>query len=187
MNRPSWPTYALGNTPVALLLTLTGLVLLCRWWMGLDDFGAAIVGGAMVGAACKARSSLTAYRRWKQAWDAMGDAPVAPPSMLGKRLIGAAIIGVVGVYLFAHSDAAAMRLGFAWLVVGICVTVIVAAIRRWRVRPVKATRRSSADMPVVALNITQPLLDVPPLGVAYQRLPAHCLQLLSGGQSSPRH
>ncbi len=179
MKRPSFATYAIGNPVVALGLVGTGLAALYAWWTGQANGNAAVLGLIVMSIGVNANTRLRAYARWKAAWEGMGDdegkarrRPLADTL----RVLAAALVAILWLSLFSQRHDPNARAILVWLTFGTAIYVLVTIIRHWR----RAKRRTSTvpDDAVVAITIGAPLMEVPPLQVAYARLPEHCLRVL---------
>lgn len=177
MNRPTWTSYALGNGPAAALLTLASAMLIYRGW-ALGDTGAVIVGGGVLVVTGRAHARLLRYRRWKREWDSISGEPVTPSSTLPKRVVGAIILGIIVAHHYARNDNAANGQALIWLVGSLAVAAVCGLVRAFKRRRAARPKHNREVVPV-AVCVTRPLIDTPPLQIAYQRLPEHCQRLLA--------
>jgi hypothetical protein len=142
------------------------------------DIGAAFVGIVMIVSATRARARLVKYRRWREAWESMGNESSQPSPKFWRRVAGVCLIGLVTLYSYVSRDEPASKFALIWLMTGLALTVVVVLIQRAYKRRASLRASKNTDF-VVVQSIRAPLMAVPPLEVAYRRLPAHCNQLLT--------
>ncbi len=180
MNKPPFKTMVLGNPVVGLTIYGLGAFALYQWTQNGDAWPLGVGALYAMSAASRAGEQADAYRTWKRAWDAMGEAPPARPyrTAAWRALLGMAIVGGIGLYLAAHPDRPGYPFALAWLILGCVVMALVAMIRALMRRPKRAAK---AKVDVVAIAVTRPLLPVPDMRRSYAALPEHC-QLLFAQQ-----
>lgn len=181
MNRPPLIAYLIGNTPVALGVVGLGLFALYQCWTGELNWPAGLAAVLAMSACINASERISQYRSWKRAWDAMEDAPPVPPrpwKEAARRLLGLALLALGLAYMVANRNAPEYQLGLAAMIVLLAAAVIIWIVQRWR--RVRRADSDSASDPIVAISVTAPLIAVPHLRVAFQRLPDHCLRALRG-------
>lgn len=179
MNRPSMLTYAIGNPAMATVLAIGGCVAMYRSWVDDIGLGAGLVGALVLGSALNASARLRAYRDWKRAWDSMAGEVSRPPSAAIRRIkaaLGLLIVGLVMLVLHEHRDDPKNLISLVGMVMVLAVAGIWMLVR-FRRRLIQAKGKEPTDQ-VVSISVHEPLMDVPPLQVAYRQLPAHCLRAL---------
>lgn len=176
MRRPSIATYLLGNGPVMFALVLLSLATLYAWWEGLAAGGAAILAFVAMSVSVKARERLNAYQHWKRQWEQLG---VESGSSLGlarkgRRGIGMVCVALVILYCAANAHDPLIVGALLWLVGGLCCLGVYHLRKRKAANP----KQHTPDEYAVNISIRQPLMEIPPLEVAYRQLPCHCARLL---------
>lgn len=150
--------------------------------------GAMIVGvGGIVGLmwTMRAQNTMNQYRRWKRAWDSMGE-PAAPRQvgpLLGKLAVAALVVGG-----FALAGSGAMPSGGGAALGGlVLIGAVVAGIvglamlgrRLGGATSLPTRRRKNADQTkLVRIAQSKPILPAPDLKAAYDALPAHSWQVI---------
>ena len=175
MNKPSLKTRFFGHPIIGLSIYAGGAFVLYEWTQDSQVWPFVVAALCAMSATMRAADQVQAYRTWKLAWDAMGDAPL--PSGRGGRvarfLVGVAMIAALILFLLGHSDQPVYRLALGWLVVvggGGLVALLV--IRLFRSRPKRAAK--AAKNSIVTVAIARPIFAVPDLLQSYRQLPEHC-------------
>lgn len=181
--RPSTRTLLLGSRFTAPFIMAGCAFVAYQWWGG---GGQGIIGLLAIGlflASAKAVFTVAAYRRWRVDWEGMS--PQAQVRKPGRRVLASllALAAIPALLIYAGQPVApaalhdsitpvtTASLTFAWL--------LIAGRLLWMVRP-KAQARRKQPTPLVLVAIKRPLLPVPTIRDAYQRLPPYCQQLLRG-------
>jgi hypothetical protein len=178
MNKPSLKTRFFGHPIIALSTYAGGAFVLYQWTQDSQVWPLGVVALCAMSATMRASDQVAAYRTWKMAWDAMGDAPL--PSGRGNLiigyLIGSAIIAAVTLYLIDHSNQPSYRLALGWMAItGGGGLVGLLLVKLFRAFP---KRKPKAKTSFVTLAITRPIQAVPDLRQCYRNLPEHCHALL---------
>ena len=183
MNKPSLKTRIVGHPIIGLSIFGMGAFVLYQWTQDSQVWPLGVAALCAMSATMRAADQVEAYRTWKLAWDAMGDAPL--PSGRGKRiigyLIGTAIIAAMILYLVAHSDQPSYRLALGWMAItggGGLVTLLL--VKLFRARPKRAAKAKDS---FVTIAIARPIFAVPDLRQCYRKLPEHCHALLTARPS----
>ncbi len=183
MNKPSLKTRIVGHSIIGLSIFGMGAFVLYLWTQDSQVWPLGVAALCAMSATMRASDQVAAYRTWKLAWDAMGDAPL--PSGRGNRilgyLIGTAIIAAITLYLIDHSDQPSYRLALGWMAItgsGGLVTLLL--MKLFRAFPKRAPKAKTS---FVALAIARPIHAVPDMRQCYRDLPEHCLALLNARPS----
>ncbi|MBV8686892.1 MAG: hypothetical protein JOZ90_10970 [Alphaproteobacteria bacterium] len=185
MKRPEGLTGFIGQPVVTLVLVAAGAFALYQVAVS-GAWVLALVVLVALGGVAKANREVTAYRQWKQEWDAMAPSPEAAPREAGGKAGRVAllliVIGLMALYLAANLDQPGFGFALAWLVGGGVVVLAVALVRRGRSAGAEARASSPSAVAPVTICVQRPLLPVPDLTRAYGALPDHCCKLLGIGQ-----
>lgn len=179
MREPPLRVRILGHPIVMVPVMGMGLFILYGWSQNPDLAILAIAAMGAMALVGKASERRMEFVRWRRAWDSMADD--AGPVRQGPLLAKLAIAIIVPVGFMAHEAGAldglagpAMAFGFlaAMLFVG---TMLV----RWLWRRLRRARPASqGDLVSVC---AKPVMAVPSMTEAYNRLPAHCWHVLNSG------
>ncbi|WP_257385042.1 hypothetical protein [Tahibacter caeni] len=197
MNRPPFFYFILGHGLIvgsALVFMFIALGLWAAGASALVPVGA-IAAALWVG---RARTQVARYRQWHREWEALD--PSAAPSRRQAAATAApesvatdqprarshwllwAVVAVSWLCLAGTVKTPKQQAGLVWFTVLIVAYLAFLAVARlWRRQAVPAsvsTPTPKMDDTLVRQCVTRPLYAVPPLGVAYQQLPHHCLQTL---------
>ncbi|ESQ82996.1 hypothetical protein [Asticcacaulis benevestitus] len=182
MNPPDLNTRIMGSRLVAPVVMATSAFITYLWWVDGCQNMLGIFMICIFAASANAMKQVAAYREWQQAWDAMVPGEIAAKRRKQRAFIGTLIVAILafGGIMLASRPAAAPYLhewgmplivvggllGAAWLVIRLLWWVW----SRWR-------RHRSL---LVAVAVKRPVVHVPSLQTAYQRLPSYCQPLLKG-------
>lgn len=75
MNRPPTASFVVGNWVTLLVVWSLCALFLMQWWQGMLSDVVPVVTVLMMASTANAHRQVVRYKRWKRAWDAMGDAP----------------------------------------------------------------------------------------------------------------
>jgi hypothetical protein len=183
MNKPSLKTRIVGHPIIGLSIFGMGAFVLYQWTQDSQIWPLGVAALCAMSATMRAAEQADAYRTWKMAWDAMGDAPL--PSGRGNRilgyLIGFAIIAAMIVYLVAHSDQPSYRLALGWMTItGGAGLVALLMMKLFRALPKRAPKAKTS---FVTVAIARPVHAVPDMRQCYRNLPQHCQALLNARPS----
>jgi hypothetical protein len=148
------------------------------WWP------AAIIAFLIVAPVARLAEQRQAYLRWKREWDAMAgpQAPrqATPASGTAKRIVGIALLILVGIFFAANARDLVYAGALVYLVMAVAIAALAAKMFGRRKPPL-----AKANQPVT-MCVRHPLLAVPRVADAYRALPPHCHALFAAQERQRR-
>lgn len=175
MTPPPLRTQLLGH-PVVFIPT--SILALLSVWAVIVNHDAWLFTAIMLVAAnasLKANQARAAYLAWKRAWDSMAPEEQPAPRRHGKALWAVLVIGGMAGWLLLARDQFSHAMALGWMMLVALIGILIGAVRALRR---KKARKQAAQIPVVAICATQPIMPVPDIAAAYKALPAHCHEVL---------